>query len=505
MTLSEAVRVYEVGGRAEVGRVLVSFDLAKSLSKAVRRLGPATADFPDDEIWTSFSLRARRIAREVASTPLPFSSAAFSLTESHEYLSHLATSAKGHYPDKLVALADVIVIALADLMENPANPLGAATLSVLGASDLANKGVVVHSRHFERVKGWLANEAPGARLLSDRDLSSTIHLETIAVIGPSSWFPSHVVSAPRADSTTFVQFAWIRDRPQSAELFSGSSLTLKAHLEATPEDSSDDWVDATDLAPTVNWEALSAAVGAHAGGHDEADLIDAKLFLLAGGYSVYLEAVEGPRIHVVDLEAEGEYRLRNELTRSVEPGMYIVLRSAGGSGDYIPEIADVYLGARAKRLRSLQQLWKQHLREYIRERGFSAVAAELRAKGVASPNLRYRLWQHSMRSRDPADFKVLMDLIGLGGRAEELWTAMGELFEAHIRAGQQVRRLLEAAVLKADMEQLRQLGRVNVELDEIDAGALSVFLVEAGSPESTKVPEQALRDVREMAPDLWPG
>jgi hypothetical protein len=70
MTLSEAARVYEVGGHAAVGRVLVTFDPAKSLSKAVRRLGPAMADFPDDEIWNPFSLRARRIARELAGTPL---------------------------------------------------------------------------------------------------------------------------------------------------------------------------------------------------------------------------------------------------------------------------------------------------------------------------------------------------------------------------------------------------------------------------------------------------
>jgi hypothetical protein len=98
-----------------------------------------------------------------------------------------------------------------------------------------------------------------------------------------------------------------------------------------------------------------------------------------------------------------------------------------------------------------------------------------------------------------------MEYIGLGDQSQTLWAAMEEIHGAHIAAGQKARSLLEAAVLRADLTELIQHGRINVSLSEIDAGALSVFRVEDCSPNIQMIDEDDLRVLRQLEDDLWQG
>src|ERR1019366_7466562 len=140
--------------------------------------------------------------------------------------------------------------------------------------------------------------------------------------------------------------------------------------------------------------------------------------------------------------------LRRKPTLDVGKGDFVVLRSLGGSGDYIVDIADNDLGKNAPQLRSLQRLWKAKLRERVEALGIARVDRQLNEKGIVSPNIRYRLLKQTIRSQKPEDFRILMEYIGLGDRSERLWAAMDEIHSAHIRAGQKARNLLEAAVLR---------------------------------------------------------
>jgi hypothetical protein len=271
-------------------------------------------------------------------------------------------------------------------------------------------------------------------------------------------------------------------------------------------DDAGEFISAAELVPTVDWDALTKASGIHvAASREDPETVDAYLYLLADGFGVYLEAVEGPSIYVVEMESGTRPRLRSVRTRSISQGDYIVLRSTGGSGDYIPEIADRFLGRRAAALRDRQREWKSLLREKIRERGRILVERDLRSLGVTYPNLQYRLLHQSIRTREPNDFRLLMEYIGLGKRSGELWVAMSEIHEAHVRAGQQVRHLLEEAVLNADTEQLIRTGRIDVSLSEIDAGTLSVFRVLDRAPAITSVADEDLRKVQRIGADLWQG
>jgi hypothetical protein len=508
---ADAVALYEIATHATATRQTVSSATVRRFAAEVRRLSRAIDGFDDDETLSAFMRRCRRALRDLSTTPLPPAHEVFDLAGSVSYLSRLAERLRSSYPEQIVGRGDLCIAALRDLSADVSNPIGGLAAELLATGDLLRSGLVVKTMRLHEVRYWLWRTSPGVRLVTERELTALTGLETLVVIGPSYWYPPHLLSAPRAELIYFVHFDWLRDRERNTRLFSGSPVAPGAQIPTGPPHSAsglreDESMDADTLVPTVDWDALARASGIHrADSRQDPEIVDANLFLLAGGFSVYLEAVEGPTIHVVDLEAGAKPRLHSERTRQISEGDYIVLRSAGGTGDYIPEIADLFLGQRAPKLRALQSEWKALLRRRVRERGFSRVERDLQSLGVASPNLQYRLWQHSIRTREPNDFRLLMEYIGLGDRAGEIWTAMGDLSDAHLRAGQQVRHLLEEAVVDANTEELIQTGRADVRLGDIDAGTLSVLRVEGRSPQAASVAEDDLRVMRRVETDLWLG
>ena len=226
--------------------------------------------------------------------------------------------------------------------------------------------------------------------------------------------------------------------------------------------------------------------------------MEARLFILAEDLAVFMDVFEQSKLDVVNVE---ERRLFKKSCTDIQPGDYVVLRTGGGRSDYIPEVADKQLGKKAAALRSLQAEWKRELRDFVRHRGLREVERALLALGVRSPNLRYRLWDRSIRSKNPKDFQTLMEYIGLGERFTEMWTGMSQILSAHQRAGRQVQAQLELQVETADLSVLEQTGRLDVRLAEIDAGTLSVLRVEQRSPDTYEVPDRSIGAVFEMAND----
>lgn len=507
MRFAEAVRTYEVAGRATATRETVSSPAVRRLAGEIRRLSQDLREV-EDELWTAIIRRLRRNLRELGATPLAPASAEFDLAASTEFIDLLLGQARSSYPDELIARADLCTSALADLASNLANPFGDLVVEILSTGDLRRSALLVKTPHLDGVRRWLAAAAPGVQLVTEPEVTRLAAAESLVVAGPSYWFPQHVLTAPRAETICFVHYDALRDQTRSGQLFSGSHRSPGTVIRSAAASTAvhDDEIDVDLLVPTVDWDALTRASGGRRRSAEDVDAVPANLFLLADGHAVYLEAGDGPTIDVViDLEPGATPRLRSERTRAIGPGDYIVLRSEGGSGDYIPAVADALLGKRAATLRSAQARWKEALREVVRERGFSRVERDLRAQGVTSPNLRYRLWRNSLRSQKATDFRILMEFIGLGDDAAAIWTSMGELNDAHLRAGQEVRKLLEKAVLDTDPEELIQRGRVDVGLSEMQAGTLSVVRVEARSPETVAVHEDDLRVMAEVEPDLWQG
>lgn len=511
MKFAEAAAAYEVSARATATRETVASPMVHRFATTVRRMSRAIDASSDDELWGLFIRRCRRTLRDLSITPLSPSHPVFELSLSVAYLAGITEQARSSYPDDVVARADLCVAALADVAGLVTNQLGDLISEIVNTGNLMASGLLVKTRHLDAVQGWLEARAPGVRLVTEGQVTGLTGLESLVVVGPSYWFPAHLLSAPRAEAICFVHYDFLRDREHETRLFEGShpmpGTRLRSAAVAEPTHEVDDQMEADQLVPTVDWNALAKATGVRLrSSSEDLEAVRANLFLLADGHSVYLEAADGPTIDVVvDVEPGRNPRLASQRTRLIEPGHYIVLRTEGGSGDYIPGIADARLGKRAAVLRALQAEWKSALRRKVRQRGFSGVERDLAALGVRSPNLRYRLWKHSLRSQSPNDFRILMEYIDLGDRAAEIWSAMVELFEAHLRAGQDVRKLLEKAVIAADTDRLIQTGRADVRLPEMKAGTLSVLRVDGRSPETKAVGEDDLRVITRVAVDLWQG
>jgi hypothetical protein len=412
----------------------------------------------------------------------------------------------------MIETAEYCLLAMGEMASEDSNPAGDRICEILATGNTSDSGLLVLTRHIEATKSWLANKSPGTRLLTPPELSTVGRLETLVVLGPTCWFPPYILSSPRAESIAVVHFDWLRDRPVDTNLLASSGppigveVGVAFRIEGDGPPPGNEEFDADLLLPRVDWERLAKAtsgLGGSMGG--EKQFIEARLFLLAGGYGVYLEALSDTSIDSVEFEGRSEPRLRRKPTNDVTKGDYVVLRSFGGTGDYIADIADQEMEKRAPQLRKLQREWKSKLREKVEEMGIGLVEYRLKALGVVSPHIRYRLMKQSIKSQKSEDFRILMEYIGLGNQSATLWAAMEEIHRAHIAAGQKARSLLEAAVLRADLTELVQFGSINVSLSDIDVGALGVFRVEECSPNVQMIDEDDLRALRQIEDDLWQG
>lgn len=478
------------------------------LAKRIRDLSRYLGNDELDAEWATFLRRLRRTMRELVATPLSPAAPVLRLGETIDYLGGLIQQLTHAYGQELIDQATLCVMAIEDLSKTSQNPFGDVVSEVLSASNPASSALLVKSPHLKEISDWLTKCHPGGRTITEFEVPKLQGLDCLVIAGPSLWFPAHILTAPRAETICFVHYDAVTDRPQPMHLLSGShglpGTVIRAsnvHLTST-----DDELDAGFIEFTVDWDALARLATDRPKSRSDEETVPANLFLLAGGFAVYLEASEGPRIDVVsELEHGSTPRLRGESTRSIERGDYIVLRSEGGSGDYIPGIADVLLGRRAKEYRELQRLWKSALRKKVDETSNAQVEKELKDRGIRSPNLRYRLWGGSLRSEKALDFGILMEYVGLGDKKDAIWNAMEQLADAHLKAGQEVRTRLEKKLLDSDPDAILSSGRLDVGLDGMNAGVLSVVRVERRSPDQIMLNEDQLRIMFKVEDDLWQG
>lgn len=266
-------------------------------------------------------------------------------------------------------------------------------------------------------------------------------------------------------------------------------------------------MESDELVPVTDWAAIASGTGTRGDQDAERpDMVDAYLFLLASEQAIYVEAEEGSRAYVVEL-GEGK-ELHLVPTRSIQPGTYIVAR-VDGEGDYIPAIADALLGDQAERLRFAQQRWTESLQQLIASAGMRAVISRLKAAGSARAkhgNVRRWASSDSIRTADREDFRAIMQVIGLASEEDSLWQDMDLIDQAHLRAGQVVRKLLNREIRKGDTRELERRGWQGYDVKEIEGeGALRVARVEARAPETVRISARQTRELFSVERDLWQG
>jgi hypothetical protein len=507
--MREAAALYETAAALTVDRVCVEDAVLRSYSLGLRRfLGQLGAD-ADDPYWKPVLTRLRRARWELATVPLPPAHASLGLRESAQLLAGQLLTCESVFPTHAAAAME-LAGALAEISERESDPLGAAARTF--CEGLGSVVVILRDgRHAVAVEEHLGS-APNVTVRAAREFDTSSRIYDHAVtIGASSWFPRPVFAAPKARQIHIVQFDWLRDPPLDVAILSPPEAAGQAPWRGLAGydgfRSAGGSMPPEELLPVTDWAAIAAGTGAR-GDQDvgRPDIVNAYLFLLASEQAIYVEADEGSRAYIVELGASKE--LHMVPTRSILPGSYIVTR-VGGDGDYIPAIADSLLGEEAGRLRRAQERWTARLQRLIASAGMQAVETRLRAAGsprATSSNIRRWASGGSIWTENYEDFLAIMQVVGLGEEAARLWQDMDLIDQAHRRAGQRVRKLLNREIRRADTEELERRGWQDYDVEEIEGeGALRVARVEARDPDLVRVSARQTRQLLAVERDLWQG
>lgn len=491
---SSALALYDCAASRQVQYHKVEHPVFERLCEASRRLESAAGDHAHDPLLRPLIRDARRVRLELSTAPLLFNDEAVGRRLQCASYEAIARKVRLVYPAIADAVGEVAGL-LRDLLASDVSPLRERVVSLSGRrTALLTKA----SGLVEAVRASLRTK-PATKPVEVMDVESIRSARPygrLIVCGPAHWFPDYVFSAPRSADIHVVSYRWQSSewREQHA-FFATAGPEPQAIPRVTTRPVSnlavEDW-------PTLDWEAIS--LNALKSGREEAalqgaDEVESRLFILSGDLAVYLDC--RATVLVIDSEAEDNQRVKRLLPDNIEPGMFLLRRTVGG-GDYIVPLANQILGDRAKGHRSLQQHWKEKLREVVaasREPDVSSRLIdvslrliELGATRADEQNLRYWMSARNISTRDLPHFRAIMQLVGLGAETERYWAAMRQILAAHHQAGRRVRRRLLERVRGVEAENLQWSGQLDFALPNEEGGKLTAFRVEGRAPTRAHVP-----------------
>jgi len=410
--------------------------------------------------------------------------------------------------------ARAILDPLADLIQSEENPILTIVENILSRDAGLGAAILVKDARLISKSQQIASESTilkGLEVLSPAELRKDRCFRVLVVVGPASWYPDHVVSAPRTSEIHIVQWGWIDDhlKPSSVFICAEAGTTyihssIQVIEESSPQSGKDtmgaEVIKAADILPQIDWDRV---LQRHSARDDEPQYqgkVRAAAFLLEGGKAVFLDADDASSGVVIDLEEEPTERVKRLSVKSIEPGMFLLLRTGSG-GDFIATVADKIMGDKARGARRMQLEWKVRLVQACKSRGFENTATDLRIRGCAIANTANILrWVslHSIRTRTFEDFNAILEYVGLGREATEYWLAMEAIAGAHVSAGQFIRNLLLREVQSSNLTNLEKFGVQEFQLPEAGCGSLTAFRVTGVSPDTVALQATRLHQVFEL-------
>jgi hypothetical protein len=497
-TLAEAADVYAAGAACEVRRIAVSSAPVKLFVDRLYHLEREVAHLRDDEYWSVGLGYLKRRRFLVQATPLNVTDPALELlayeVRSREHFSTCRTL----YPEHAESV-DAVLDALMDLLMSRMDLLADAILADLAVFDAPRVGVVLATFGFEQTvqRHLRMSDTEKLEVLTPRDLALRRPYDILFVVGAPSWYVRKgwgwVYTAPRANELVMLGYEEQVKRPLPlARAFTESKSAIAPVSGDGPAYSDID--EALDESG-VDWTFASSEAARRSMDASPADLVEARLCLLASGCATFLPTSEDSRVPTLDPDAPEDSRLVYVAAPDIGPGTVVLLRSEGG-GDLVVAVADAILGTAAPPLRAMQERWKSRLRSLVTDHGVAHVVTKLKNNGsnrANRSNLANWCSPRSLRTDDEQDFLAIMRTVGLEADADKFWTAMGKLDRAHRRAGREIRDQLEEQARKADLTALEEQGRADFSLPQ-GGGALTAFRIEEVSPDVVPVPYQHLGD-----------
>jgi len=473
----------------------VDFPELGSFDKALNGFDRLLGEMARDDFWMPAIRKLKRLRFDLCAAPFTARELAGSCQNALSWLGdHVRQSALA-YPDMHEA-----ALSLADRLETLCQcgkaPLLEKILELAGTERAEGNALLIKEpRLFSRVQNVLRShsELHNWEVVGPENLRGEARYQRILAIGPPRWFPEHIFVSPRAPQVAIVTYKWVWSRWKPEPVFIAPLNRIGGMEELLEDLAGEDIAEHSDaelLLPSIDldWVVERATRGIAATEGDE--YLEARLYILADGWAVLLEADDSSTVLIVDLDEASTGRVKRIRVVDVERGMYLILRISGG-GDLIVPVANRILGDAAAIARQYQRDWKFRLRERVRLYGIANVVNELREHGsmrANEANVRNWMSERNIRTQDLSDFQAIMRLVGLAEQTEEYWGIMGAIDSAHRRAGFHLRKLLMHEVGRIDLHDLERAGFTTVELPDRDAGSLGVFRVQEISESTATVP-----------------
>jgi len=492
VSLSRASELYDFASRLQVGWHRVEHALFREFSKATQSLLRRLGNMSRDEFWQGSLGPLRRYRFYLNVLPVPFSDPSVlqsagttGLASQVDVVTSLYPSYAGQYSEAVAMLAELMGTDDAPLLE-----------AIRQATDTENSCLLLTSRTIHRV----LSSSPTVRLphgmmyLPHSDLRDE-SFEQIVVCGPLAWFPDWILASPRAPRIDVVRYGWLRDRAALEPVFVGGlGVPVKSEAEA-PNADPEDLLEPSELVLRIDWDDMYRRFSSSADDTDEQEeafLVLARLVLLEGGWASY--AQEGSSRLIISLEDGARPRLKRVQTAEIQPGSFLLLRTAGG-GDLIRPVADSIMGSKARRLRESLLQWKRKLRRFVSANGMPLAVLALKRFGstrASEPNIRNWMSSSHIRPNDFRDFLATMTLVGMKDDAKKLWENAQTIYAAHKKAGFRIRKILLKRVSSVDPATLRRESPVEFSLGAESAPTITAFRVEDVSPKVYEVAEHRL-------------
>lgn len=344
------------------------------------------------------------------------------------------------------------------------------------------------------LESWLGPLGVAVRV-AGRLVHDQVFVDQGYAVGPPSFFPSSIVTAPTTEALSYFVPSWVRDRsiPRSElATYAECSVKVKARMFTVGDTSESSMIEMTshvvteaDLVPQPVW-AVPDAIGRE----PNSDEVIARRVLLSGGYAILLD--DGERIRAVDPAQPGGERVAYVGVPEVSRGTYLLLRDGVTERRVLYDAALKVMGDRASVAVASQARWKGELQSRLNQHGQAVVASELAKRGLRTRD-RVRAWIEPTLARPQSDrdFEILLEWLGLP--TNPIWSLASELRRARARASANIANQLEQAVGAADMVVLERDGHLHLELEAGGFRGVVATRVLAISPHAEVVPRHDAR------------
>lgn len=334
------------------------------------------------------------------------------------------------------------------------------------------------------------------KILSETQYLDVETYEHVVVVGSPGLFRDAIFQSMRAQKLTVIYTVG-----SSAQIRDTNILDEFSPLPNTPNRQKDTFFDSKTISnddtspPTkIDWLRIKQQVEDDSREDTSTKTVSANILQFEDGYYTFVESAPNEGIQALDVSrlsnnrGDGLYVLKR---RDMRPGLYVLLRTDDDT-DYVETMANRILKDSAEGLRATLHEWKNRFDTCIREVGIDEVINILLDSGAtdtAKNPMNVLRWADlsNIKPQNSRDFRAV--LIVAGYTNAEIDTVMRDaklISDAHIQAGQEVRRQLRNHISTQRISIKNISSRIDFELPDIGA-KLSAFEIEEVSTEKISV------------------